>query len=349
MSSVDLKKTLSGFAFSLIVSISAAADQRFYPSADHSPMAVGTEEFNENYASLAGLEGVQVITRYVVRSTRKHNITDMKTDLVKQIGERLNSAGLRMLDAKEVKITPGQPTLTFYPGYSGNSIDSKTPVTTASIESRDIADEKKNAPNPGSCRSTIWASFLQSATILRDPNKQFKFITWGTGDKTSVCEGRGAWTYNAVLKVVDKFITDYKKAESENESEAKLKTVNNPNEVPENCTQAWTINRKVFEVNQTRIIDEIKPILDKLAETASRCENYRYVIKTQSDHLIDAKYNRILSEARAHAIKDYLLLKNISHQRLETVALGVSNSLNDGTSKKNHVESSRVVITPQLH
>jgi len=121
----------------------------------------------ENYASLAGLEGVHVITRYVSKSAKKHNISDMKTDLVEQIGERLSSVGLRMLDKEELKLTPGQPTLTFYPAYTGTQID---PSTLKSTPDTVVSDEIINAAGNNSCRSSIWASFLQSATILRDPS-----------------------------------------------------------------------------------------------------------------------------------------------------------------------------------
>ncbi len=345
MYSVYSRKTLLGLTFSLFLTHAVMAEQRFYPSTNQSPMIVGKEEFKENYLSLAGLEGVHVVTRYVSRSARKYKITDMPADLVKQIDNRLGAAGLRMLDAKDVKTTPGQPTLTFYPGYSIYGTDK---ITLPENTDNKITDRIDHSSSQEFCRSTIWASFFQSATILRNPNQQFKFITWGVGDKSDVCENRGAWTYNAILKVVDKFIADYKKAESEHEREANLKTVTNANEVPKSCTQAWTINQSVFENNETRINEAVKPILNKLAETATRCEQYRYIIEIFSNQSTNAEYNRILSEARAHAIKDYLLIKNISHHRLETVAFSAPKPQTSGATEEKTTDNRRVVITPQL-
>jgi len=117
-----LRKTLLGLAFSLIAS-TVVAEKRLYPRANQTQMVVGTEEFEENYSSLAGLEGVHVVTMWVFKSATKHNLTDMKTDLVEQIDKRLNSVGLRMLNHDDVKTTPGQPSLTFFPAYTGTELD----------------------------------------------------------------------------------------------------------------------------------------------------------------------------------------------------------------------------------
>jgi len=345
MSSDFSRKTLLGLAFSLIVQNVVAAEQRLYPRADQTPMVVGTEEFEENYSSLAGLEGVHVVTSYVSNSAKKYNIGEMKTDLVDQISARLSAVGLRMLDKEELQTTPGQPTLTFYPAYTGAGLNTKTLNATPDTI---ISDEKINEIGNNACRSSIWASFLQSATILRDPSRQYKFITWGAGDNMDDCENRGAWTYDAVLKVVDNFVADYEKAERENEIKTNLKPVKNANEVPEDCWQAWTLNVSAFSTNQTRINDSVKPILDELAQMASRCEPYRYIIETYADQREDADYNRVLSEARAHAIKDYLLHKNISHDRLETVAFGESKRPRTGIPEIEQADDHRVVITPQF-
>jgi len=160
---------------------------------------------------------------------------------------------------------------------------------------------------------------------------------------TDDCDNRGSWTYDAVLKTVDKFIDDYKKAQSER----KPMLVSSSAEVPANCAQAWLMNLNVFETNKTTISEAVKPILDELAETASRCERYSYLIETHADKRADAAYNKVLTEARAHAIKDYLLRKDISYNRLKTVAHGESKPLTEGNSEQDHAVNRRVVIIPQ--
>jgi len=323
------------------------AEQRHYPSANQTLIEVGTEQYNENYTSLAGLEGVHVITKYVLDSAKKFELNDMKTDLVAQIKERLNSAGLRMLNEKELEKTPGQPTLSFYPAYSGGEIDAIKSKSAPATGNPVVVNAGKSAEHD-CCRSSIWASFQQSASILRAPNKHYQFATWGIGDDTDDCENRGAWTYNAVLNVIDKFTADYIKAQSENGVATKPKLVSNAGEAPTGCDQVWLVNLDVFQTNQTRINESAKPILEKLASTASLCKGYSYTIETHADQRADSNYNKILSEARAYAIKDFLVSLNISHDRLETVAFGESRPLSSGTSEKDHAINRRVVIVPKL-
>ena len=333
-----LKGSLLGLALiSFFLGSTAVAEKRYYPASETNPLAVGSEEYAENYASLAGLEGVRVETSYIFGSAKKNKFKDMKTDLVPQIRKRLTAAGLRMLSAEELKTTPGQPTLTFFPSYEGADID----AVTGKAAGTDATDESKKEHD--CCRSSTWASFQQSASILRDPKTQYHFSTWGHGEDTDSCENRGSWTYDAVLKTIDKFIVDYQKAQDER----KPKMVSNAEDVPETCAQAWLMNLSVFETNKTAISDAVKPILDQLAATASRCENYSYLIETHSDKRADESYNKILSEARAHAIKDYLLRKNIAYGRLQTVAYGESQPLTDGTSEEDHAVNRRVVIIPR--
>lgn len=324
----------------LLTSTSAVAETRYYPIGNPNPLEVGTEEYLDNYASLAGLEGVRVVSSYIFSSAKKYKLNDMKSDLVPQIRQRLEDAGLRMLSAEELKTTPGQPTLTFFPAYSGSEIDAIK--AKGNLEAAAAAVKSKEAEHD-CCRSSIWASFQQSSSILRDPNTQYMFSTWGSGEDTDSCEDRGAWTYDAVLKVVDKFVEDYKKAQSER----KPKLVSNATDIPENCAQAWLMNLNVFETNKTNISEAVKPILDKLVETAGRCEKYSYLIETHADKRADEAYNKVLSEARAHAIKDYLLRKNIEYNRLKTVAYGESKPLTKGTSEQDHAVNRRVVIIPQ--
>lgn len=335
-----LKTVFAGITLGfLAVSSSVYAEARYYPNADPNPLQVGSEEFAKNYASLAGLEGVRVETQFIFSSAKKFKFDDMKTDLVAQIRKRLEDAGLRLLSEEELKLTPGQPTLSFFPAYSGNEIDK----IKLKADPEALAELEKNDTGHDCCRSSIWASFQQSATILREPNTQFKLSTWGAGDDTDSCDNRGAWTYDAVLKVVDKFVSDYKKAQSE----TKPMLVSQADEVPESCAQAWLMNLNVFETNKTAISDAVKPILDQLAVTANRCEKYSYVIETHADQRADDAYNKVLSEARAHAIKDYLLRKDIAYSRLTTIAYGESKPLTDGTTEEDHAVNRRVVIIPK--
>jgi len=339
-----------GLSLSVVLGVSSAIadtvpetipDTRFYPVGELDPLQVGGEEFVDNYASLAGLEGVHVVYKYVIGSAEKYGLTGVKEDLPEQIRTRLESAGLRMLTEEELETTPGQPSLSFFPAYAGNEMDLMDAKAKAEAGGppvpANLIDE-----NHDCCRSSIWASFQQSARILRDPDTQYMLSTWGRGDDTDSCENRGEWTYDAVLKAMDIFVEDYKKAQAEREP----KLVASAADVPESCGQAWLMNLSVFKTNETAISDAVKPILDTLATTAQRCEGYSYMIETHADQRADAEYNKILSEARAHAIKDYLLQKDVSYSRLKTMAFGESKPIAQGTSEEDHAVNRRVVIIP---
>jgi len=337
----QLKSLFTGLLLVMaLASHSVEAEPRYYPIANPNPLEIGTEEYSENYASLAGLEGVHVVATYVFASAKKYKLNDMKTDLMTQVRSRFDAAGLKMLTEHEVKTTPGQPTLSIFPSYSGADIDA---IKAKANPTAKPSTDKTTDAEHDCCRSSIWASFQQSASILRDPNTQYMFATWGSGEDTDSCENRGAWTYDAVLKTIDKFLDDYKKAQKER----KPMLVSDATDVPENCAQAWLMNLSVFETNKTTISAAVKPILDQLAETASRCERYSYLIETHADKRADEAYNKVLSEARAHAIKDYLLSKNVNYGRLKTIAYGESKPLTEGTSEQDHAVNRRVVIIPQ--
>lgn len=150
--------------------------------------------------------------------------------------------------------------------------------------------------------------------------------------------------YGAVLKVIDEFIKDYKKAEAE---KLPVKVVS-VQELPVNCAQAWSIHEQVFETNSTQPNDRFMSILKTMAEQSKRCSNYSYLIETHADSRADAQYNQLLTEARAGSIKEILMSNGISYNRLKSLAYGESRPLTEGTTEADHAANRRVVISPIL-
>ena len=309
----------------------------YYPSGGNG-LQVGSEEFLKNYASLAGLEGVYVLLDYVFASSEKNGITLRDDDLEEQVRLRLENAGLRMLTEEEMKTTPGMPEISVFPSYTGGAIGVKpNPISGNLNENKMCADQ--------CCRNSVWVSFSQSASILRRPDTQFKLGTWGNGDDSNWCEHRGEWMYDAVLGVVDLFIEDYKKAESE----AVPVSIATADEVPVNCAQTWSVHLQLFDTDSAVLKPSVTPILDKFAVQAQRCGSYRYEIETHADKRATEKYNKILTQARAAVIKDYLVNKNLHYGRIDTIALGESQPLSSGTTEADHAQNRRVVIRPILN
>jgi len=308
----------------------------YYPGGGNG-LQVGSEEFLKNYASLAGLEGVYVLLDYVFGSSEKNGIALRHDDLEDQVRQRLEKAGLRMLTKEEMKLTPGLPEMAVFPAYSGGSIGAQVnPISEISDDDKMCADQ--------CCRNSVWVSFSQSASILRRPDTQFKLGTWGNGDDSNWCENRGEWMYDAVLGVIDLFVEDFKKAESE----AIPVTISKAEELPVNCAQTWSMHLQLFDTDSAEIKETVTPILDKFALQAQRCANYRYEIETHADKRATESYNKILTQARAAVIKDYLVTGGVNYTRIQTLAFGESQPLNNGDSEADHAANRRVVIRPIL-
>ncbi len=309
---------------------------KYYPSGGGG-LLVGSEEFLKNYASLAGIEGIYVVLDYVFGSSEKNGITLRHDDLEDQVRQRLEEAGLKMLTKEEMEQTPGQPEMAVYPAYSGGTIGAeKNPLVTAT-DSADACDFS-------CCRNSVWVSVSQSASLMRRPDSQYKLGTWGNGDDSNWCENRGDWMYDAVLGVLDSFIEDYKKAETENEP----LTIANADEVPVNCSQSWAINLQIFDTDSTELKPETMPILNKFVEQAKRCSSYDYIVETHADTRATNEYNKLLTQVRASVLKDFLVSNQIAYNRVRTIAYGESAPIATGNTESDHAANRRVVIRPQL-
>lgn len=337
-------KLLSSILLALL-SLSVSAQSldpskvRYYPESS-SPLPVGAEEFLKNYDSLAGIEGVYVSLEYVYGSSEKNSIA-IGDDLEEKIRAKLETAGLKLLTEEQMKQTPGLPEIAIYPSYTGGSIGR------TEAESGIGAGASANASSCGlesCCRNSVWMSFSQSARILRRPDSQFKLGTWGSGDDSNQCNNRGDWMYGAVLGVFDDFITDFKKAETEK----KPVKVASESEIPSNCAQSWGLHMQLFDTNATAPNEVFLPILRELAEQSIRCSNYSYLIETHADARADEQYNKLLTEARASSIKEYLMSRGVAYHRLKSKAHGESNLLSTGTTEADHAANRRVIITPVL-
>ena len=304
--------------------------QRYYPVPFSNKLQVGTEELRDNYSSLAGLEGLYVDFSVVQKAGISKGI-EIYQDLENRVREKIQAAGLKMITEEEITATPGLPMLNLWPAYSG--------VDNNNTEVR--IDENQCRIEPF-CRTSLWAGYSESASILRRPGKYHRLSTWGSGDDTNSCSNRGEWMSKAVLEKVDLFLSDYKKAQQENQ----IATVHQEADVPNNCHQTWVMHLDIFATNQTTLSDRVKPILDKLITVSNNCPDTGYTIETHADTRADENYNKILTVARAHSIKDYLMSKGLPFSRIRTRPMGESQPITTGTTEEDHAANRRVVVLP---
>ncbi len=324
-------KTCFLFA-SVLIATGANAENRHYPLPSSEPLEVGAEDFRERYLTLRKLEGVYLDFTAIRTAGKDVGVSVPKT-LYKQAQQKIEAAGLLYLSEDEMLLTPGQPIMNLWPSYTG---EARAKLTTEENDAYGACNI------PDSCSASLWVGFEQSATLLRQPENQYKLSTWGGGDEVNQCQGRGEWMANAVLKQLDNFIADYRKAQRDLDPVVVAST----NDVPQHCSQSWVTHLNVFATDETKINQNIKPILDKLTDVAARCNTYSYIIETHADQRAEADYNRLLTEARARSIKDYLISKGTEYHRIRMRPLGESAPISTGTTAADHAKNRRVVIIP---
>ena len=312
------------------ISADTAEQKRYYPVPPSTPVEVGTEELRDNYLALAGIEGIHVDFSVVLNAGTDKGI-NVHPDLENMVRNKIHAAGLRMLTEEEMEVTPGQPMLNLWSSYDGVD-NNNTEVT---------FDDHQCRIEPY-CRSSLWAGYSESGSIMRRPDMYHRLSTWGSGDDTASCNNRGEWMTQTVLEKVDLLLSDYQKAQEETTT----KIVHQEADVPTNCHQPWVMHLDIFATNQTEMNEAVKPIFDKLVDVANNCPSTGYIVETHADARADVKYNKMLTVARAHSIKDYLISKGLAFEKIKTKPMGESQLVSTGTTLADHAINRRVVILP---
>ena len=84
-----------------------------------------------------------------------------------------------------------------------------------------------------------------------------------------------------------------------------------------------------FEFGSAKLLDESKPLLNKLAAvmSADSLNRYTFNIEGHTDSVGSDAYNKQLSELRALTVINYLVAKGVSRTRLVGVGMGSSSPL----------------------
>jgi OOP family OmpA-OmpF porin len=103
------------------------------------------------------------------------------------------------------------------------------------------------------------------------------------------------------------------------------------------------VNRIVFASNRTRITRSSGPALDKFAALARACSDFPLEIQGHTDSRGQRDANLALSRERAIAVKDYLVDRGLSADRLTAVGFGpdrpaASNRTETGRARNRRIE-----------
>ncbi|MGH9797203.1 MAG: OmpA family protein, partial [Candidatus Polarisedimenticolia bacterium] len=117
-----------------------------------------------------------------------------------------------------------------------------------------------------------------------------------------------------------------------------------------NRTQAiaFELTGASFDVDTARLRAEAGPILEKIVETLKRYPDEKVVVRGHTDNTGSRDWNRSLSEKRAGAVRDYLVLSGIPADRLVVEGRGSDQPVASNTTEAGRARNRRVEIKALL-
>ena len=114
-------------------------------------------------------------------------------------------------------------------------------------------------------------------------------------------------------------------------------------EKPVEKVDNWVLVGINFETNKATFTPEAQPILFYAAQTLLLHPDIKVEIQGYTDSRGSEKYNMKLAERRADAVKNYLVARGVSADRLKTAAFGeakpiASNDTNEGKAMNRRIE-----------
>jgi outer membrane protein OmpA-like peptidoglycan-associated protein len=102
-----------------------------------------------------------------------------------------------------------------------------------------------------------------------------------------------------------------------------------------------------FDTGKATIRAESFPRLDRIVEYMTHKKNSRIEISGHTDNVGNPKANKVLSEKRAQACRNYLISKGIDKSRIEAVGYGdqrpmASNDTDEGRQKNRRIEATEL-------
>jgi peptidoglycan-associated lipoprotein len=85
-----------------------------------------------------------------------------------------------------------------------------------------------------------------------------------------------------------------------------------------------------FEFDKYRIVDEAKPVLEKIAAALKEKPTWKVLIEGHCDERGTNEYNMGLGEQRAQATKRYLVSLGVEESRFQTVSYGEERPVDPG-------------------
>lgn len=97
-----------------------------------------------------------------------------------------------------------------------------------------------------------------------------------------------------------------------------------------------------FEPSSAALLSSAKPALDRIAEEMLAAKTIEYEIRGHTDGQGSTEFNQKLSDARAHAVRDYLKSKGISGWRVFAIGVGATDPLESNDTEEGRSANRRV-------
>jgi outer membrane protein OmpA-like peptidoglycan-associated protein len=114
------------------------------------------------------------------------------------------------------------------------------------------------------------------------------------------------------------------------------------NTIPEPVAKVFVDKAIQFPPYSAVLLDSAKPSLDRIADEMTNNKAIEYEVRGHTDGQGSAKLNQELSDARAHAVRDYLMQKGISGWRVYALGVGSSEPVASDATKEGRAENRRV-------
>lgn len=141
-------------------------------------------DMSDKSSALRGLQGVYFSVQSI-KGPKNYNGA-FGPELQERMANRFRSARLPILTEEQMEISPGKPQLNIY--FSNTK------------------------PETG-CTYSVFVSFTQTMLLTRNHTVKLKVGTWGASGGHSADFPNGN-EMDAILRVIDKFLSDYKRADS---------------------------------------------------------------------------------------------------------------------------------------
>ncbi len=110
----------------------------------------------------------------------------------------------------------------------------------------------------------------------------------------------------------------------------------------EKAQDRWVLVGVNFEFNSTKLLPESYPILFYAVQSLIQNPELKVEIQGYTDNIGSEKLNMQLSEKRAGAVRDYLVARGISRDRLTIVGLGAANPVADNKTADGRALNRRI-------